>query len=201
MKLYFSPYACSLAPHIILCETGTPYSLEKVELRTHLTGKGDDYFTISPRGQVPLLVLADGEQLTEGPVIAQYLAELAGATDLLPAKGMQRYRVLEWQNYISTELHKSFSPLFNPAFSTEAKQIVRTQLRKKYDWLNTRIADSSFLTGEQFTIADAYLFTVTSWAKLVELELTDLSAVQAYLTRVAQRPSVKEAMKKEAEFS
>src|SRR5690606_35342286 len=137
MKLYFSPHTCSLSPHILLQETGTPYTLQRVDLKSHLTDTGEDYYRINARGQVPLLLLPNGEQLTEGPIISQYIVEQAGATDLLPAKGIPRYRVLEWQNYISTELHKSFSPLFRQAFSDDAKQTVKSLLRKKYEWLNT----------------------------------------------------------------
>jgi len=198
MKLYFSPYTCSLSPHILLCETNTPYTLERVDLKTHLTEGGGDYYAINARGQVPLLVLPNGEQLSEGPIISQYIVEAAGATHLLPAQGLPRYRVLEWQNYIATELHKSFSPLFNPAYSAEAKQIARGLLRKKYEWLNTVLAQTPYLAGESFTVADAYLFVVTNWADLVSLDLANLTSVHSYLARIAQRPSVQQAMKAEA---
>lgn len=198
MKLYFSPHTCSLSPHILLCETKTPYTLEGVDLKTHVTEGGTDYYTINPRGQVPLLVLPNGEQLTEGPIIAQYIVEAAGATQLLPAQGLPRYRVLEWQNYIATELHKSFSPLFSPAFSAEAKQTVRTLLRKKYEWLNTHLAHNVYLTGDNFTMSDVYLFVVTQWAAVVSLDLTDLNNIQNFLTKVAQRPAVREAINAEA---
>jgi glutathione S-transferase len=201
MKLYFSPYTCSLAPHILLCETRTPYSLERVDLKTRTTSSGADYYAIHSRGQVPLLVLPTGEQLSEGPIISQFIAENASAEDLLPARGLPRYRVLEWQNYISSEIHKSFSPLFNAAFSAEAKQTVRTLLRKKYEWLNGQLGADNFLTGSVFTIADAYLFVVSQWAKVVGLDISDLNNVQQYLSRIAERQSVKEAIKAEADLN
>lgn len=200
MKLYFSPHTCSLAPHILLCETRTPYSLERVDLKAGLTSSGDNYRAIHSRGQVPLLVLPNGEQLSEGPIISQFIAENASAEDLLPSTGLARYRVLEWQNYISSEIHKSFSPLFNAAFSDEAKQTVRTLLRKKFEWLNDRIAADSFLTGPVFTIADAYLFVVSQWSKIVGPDISDLNNVQQYLSRIAERQSVKDAIKAEAEL-
>lgn len=198
MKLYFSPHTCSLSPHILLQETGTPYTLQQVDLKKHLTDKGEDYYAINARGQVPLLVLSNGQQLTEGPIISQYIVEQAGDTTLLPATGLARYRVLEWQNYISTELHKSFSPLFRSDFNAEAKQTVKSLLRKKYEWLNTRLAEHSFLTGDDFTIADSYLFVVTNWAKAVGLDISDLTHVQKFLANIAERPSVREALKAEA---
>lgn len=198
MKLYFSPHTCSLSPHILLQETGTAYTLQRVDLKSHLTDAGEDYYAINARGQVPLLILPNGEQLTEGPIISQYIVEQAGATDLLPTAGLARYRVLEWQNYISTELHKSFSPLFNPEFNAEAKQTVKSLLRKKYEWLNMRLAERTFLTGEEFTIADSYLFVVTNWAEAVGLDISDLTHIQKFLANIAERPSVREALKAEA---
>lgn len=198
MKLYFAPHTCSLSPHILLQETGTPYELQRVDLKSHRTDSGDDYYTINARGQVPLLVLSTGEQLTEGPIISQYIVEQAGATDLLPAAGLARYRVLEWQNYITTELHKSFSPLFNSAFSAEAKDTFRSLLRKKYEWVNTHLADQPFLLGEKFTMADPYLFVVTNWAKVVGLDIADLTPLQKFLANIAERPSVQAALKAEA---
>jgi len=200
MKLYFSPYTCSLAPHILLCETNTPYSLERVDLKSGMTSSGENYRAIHSRGQVPLLVLPGGEQLSEGPIIAQFIAENASAEDLLPSTGLARYRVLEWQNYISSEIHKSFSPLFNAAFSDEAKQTVRTLLRKKYEWLNGQLTAGTFLTGDVFTIADAYLFVVSQWSKNVGPDISDLKNVQHYLSQIAERQSVKGAIKAEAEL-
>ncbi len=198
MKLYFSPGACSLAPHIVLCEAGLPFTLEKVNVATHVLAVGGDYYAINAKGQVPLLELDDGERLSEGPVIAQYIADQAGNTTLMPAAGsLARYRVMSWQNYITSELHKSFSPLFSPAFDATAKALHSQLLRKKYDWVDSQLADTPFLTGDSFTAADAYLFTVTGWAKLVGLDLSDLPHLQAFLARVASRPAVQAAMKAE----
>jgi glutathione S-transferase len=198
MKLYFSPGACSLAPHIVLCEAGLPFTLEKVDVAKHVLASGGDYYAINAKGQVPLLELDGGERLSEGPVIAQYVADQAGNTTLMPAAGsLARYRVMSWQNYITSELHKSFSPLFTPAFDATAKATHSQLLRKKYDWVNSQLAHTPFLTGDTFTAADAYLFTVTGWAKIVGLDLSGLPHLQAFLARVASRPAVQAAMKAE----
>jgi glutathione S-transferase len=198
MKLFLSPGACSLAPHIVLRETGATFTTEKVSTKTHLTESGVDYYTINPKGQVPLLVLDDGTTLTEGPVIAQYVADLAPQSQLMPAAGtVARYKTMEWQNYITSEIHKSYTPLFNPAFDAEAKKLHASLLRKKYEWLNTKLAGTGYLTGDTFTAADAYLFTVTNWAKMVSLDLSDLPNLQAFMGRVAARPAVQAAMKAE----
>lgn len=198
MKLFYAPGTCSLAPHIVLRETATPHTLEKVDLARHATAAGIDLYSLNPKGQVPLLQLDDGTLLSEGPVIAQYIADLAGASTLMPAAGsLARYRVLEWQNYITSELHKGYGPLFNPAFDDAAKTLHRQQLRKKYEWVDSRVSDSPFLTGDAFTAADAYLFTVTQWARHVFLSLTDLKHLQAFMARVAERPAVREAMRAE----
>jgi glutathione S-transferase len=180
MKLYYAPGACSLVPHIVLRETGLPFALENA------------------KGQVPVLELDDGARLTEGPVIAQFIADKAGSAALMPAGGsLARYRVMEWQNYITSELHKSFSPLFNPEFDTTAKALHSKLLRTKYEWVNSKLANDHFLTGDGFTAADAYLFTVTNWAKYVGLDLSNLQHLQAFLARVAARPAVQAAMKAE----
>ncbi|MDP3650829.1 MAG: glutathione transferase GstA [Rhodoferax sp.] len=198
MKLFFSPGACSLAPHIVLRETDSAFSLEKVDTARHLTADGTDYYTVNPKGQVPLLVLDDGATLSEGPVIAQYIADQAANTTLMPVAGsLERYRVMEWQNYVTSELHKSFSPLFNASFELAAKTQHAALLRKKYEWVNARLADTHYLTGEDFTVADAYLFTVTGWAKYVQLDLSDLVHLQRFLSRVAARPAVRAAMQAE----
>ncbi len=198
MKLYFSPAACSLAPHIVLREAGLPFSLEKIDTAKHLTAAGSDYYAINPKGQVPVLELDTGDRLTEGPVIAQYIADQAKNTTLMPAAGtLARYRVMEWQSYITSELHKSFTPLFNPTFDATAKRLHATTLRNKYEWVNGCLANRHYLTGDTFTAADAYLFTVTGWAKHVGLDLSDLTDLQSFLARVAARPAVREAMKAE----
>jgi glutathione S-transferase len=198
MKLYFAPAACSLVPHIVLREIGQPFTLEKVDTAKHLTPAGADYYAINPKGQVPLLQLDDGSLLSEGPVITQYIADKAQATALMPAAGsIERYRVMEWQNYITSELHKGFSPLFSPDFDAKAKSTLRAALRKKYEWVESQLSGRDHLTGEAFTAADAYLFVVTGWAKFVDLNLSGLPNLEAFLKRVASRPAVHEAMKAE----
>ncbi|HET7794833.1 MAG TPA: glutathione transferase GstA [Rhizobacter sp.] len=198
MKLYYAPAACSLAPHIVLRETGQPFTLEKVDTAKHLTPAGTDYYTLNPKGQVPLLQLDDGSLLSEGPVIVQYIADRAGATTLMPAAGsLARYRVMEWQNYITSELHKTFSPLFSPDFDAATKATLRAALRKKYAWVDSQLEGREHLTGADFTAADAYLFVVTGWAKFVDLDLSHLPHLQAFLKRVSARPAVREAMKAE----
>ena len=198
MKLYYSPGACSLAPHIILHEAQLPFSLEKVDLATHKTSRGEDYYSINSRGSVPLLELDNGERLSEGPIVAQYIADQAKSVAVIPAPGtIGRYRVMEWQNYVTSELHKSFTPLFNPDVNNAAKVTLAAVLRKKYEWLNTQLRGKEYLTGNTFSVADAYLFTVTNWAKHVGLELGDLVDLQTYLKRVAARPAVRAAMKTE----
>lgn len=202
MKLYYAPAACSLVPHIVLRETGLPFTLEKVDTSKHRTQAGDDYYAINPKGQVPLLQLDDGQLLSEGPVIVQYLADQARATTLMPAAGsIERYRVMEWQNYVTSELHKSFSPLFSSDFDATAKKTVSAALRKKYEWVDSRLAGKDYLTGAAFTAADAYLFVVTGWARFVGLDLADLTNLQRFMKQVAERPAVREAMKAEGLLS
>lgn len=198
MKLYFSPAACSLVPHIVLREAGLPFTLEKVDTAKHLTQAGADYYALNPKGQVPLLQLDDGQLLSEGPVIVQYIADQAAATTLMPAAGsIERYRVMEWQNYITSELHKTFSPLFNPEFDAKAKATLRGLLRKKFEWVDSRLAGREYLTGHAFTAADAYLFVVSGWAKFIDLDLSGLTNLQGLLKRVGERPAVREALKAE----
>lgn len=198
MKLFFSPGACSLAPHIVLREAGLPFTLEKVDTARHLTALGTDYYAVNPKGQVPLLELDDGQRLSEGPVIAQYIADRAQQRTLMPEPGsLARFRVMEWQNFITSELHKSFTPLFNGALDGAAKSLLRALLRKKFEWVDSRLSDSDFLTGESFTAADAYLFTVAGWSRFVALDLSDLRHLQRFLACVGERPAVREAMRAE----
>lgn len=198
MKLYACPGTCSLAPHILLRETGLPFELVRVDIRSHRTADGRDYYAINSRGQVPALQLDSGELLTEGPVIAQYIADQANARDLMPAPGtLERYRVMEWQNCISTEIHKSFTPLFSPDFDAAAKAVHTSRLRKKFEWVNDQLEGKAFLTGDKFTAADAYLFVVTGWAAAVKLDLSDLKNLQALVARVAERPAVRAAQQAE----
>jgi glutathione S-transferase len=198
MKLYFSPGACSLSPHIVIREAGQPAELEKVDLATHRTASGTDYYGITPKGQVPLLITDEGDLVSEGPIICQYVADRAGATTLMPAAGtLARYRVMGWQNYVTSELHKTFSILFNPAYDATAKDVARAQLRTKYAWLDSCLVGQPYLTGANFTAADAYLFVVTRWAGFVGLALDDLPQLQSFMQRVAERPAVQAAMKAE----
>lgn len=198
MKLYYAPAACSLAPHIVLREAGLTFELAKIDTVRHIAGHGSDFYAVNSKGQVPVLELDDGVRLTEGPVIAQYIADQAGATSLMPAAGtLARYRVMEWQNYITSELHKSFTPLFHDDVDSAAKQALAGVLRKKLAWLNGELANKPYLTGEAFTAADAYLFVVLGWARFVKLDISDLSHLQAFIARVATRPAVREAMRAE----
>lgn len=198
MKLYYAPGACSLAPHIVLREAGLPFSLIKVDTARHQLADGSDFHAVNAKGQVPVLELPDGSRLTEGPVIAQYIADHARATSLMPAAGtLARYRVQEWQNYITSELHKSFTPLFHADLDASAKKVLAGVLRKKLQWLDGQLAGRRFLTGETFTAADAYLFVVLGWARFVQIDLADLTHVQAFLAQVAARPAVREALKAE----
>lgn len=198
MKLYYATGACSLAPHIVSREIDLNVELIRVDTKSHLTAEGIDFYTINPKGSVPCLQLADGQLLTEGPIICQYLADQANNTQLMPASGtLARYRIMEWQNYITSELHKSFSPLFNPNAGAETKTLFAEQLKNKYTWLSSKLEQSAYLTGESFTAADAYLFVVTNWAKFVGLDLSHLSALQSFMQRVAARPAVQAALKAE----
>jgi len=198
MKLYFSPGVCSLAPHIVLRETGTPFELVRVDIRSHKVQDGNDYYQVNAKGSVPTLELDNGERLTEGPVISQYVADQAGNRELVPAAGtMERYRVLEWLNYITSELHKGYSVLFNPNIDAPTKTLFRAQLRKKYEWIESKLEGRKFLTGQNFTAADAYLFTVTRWAKVVELDLSGLPALDAFNAAAASRPAVQAALEAE----
>lgn len=202
MKLYYSAGACSLAPHIVAKEAGLVIALERVDLRAHKTADGSDFYGINPKGSVPFLLLDSGEYLSEGPIICQYLADLEENNTLIPAAGtMARYRVMEWQNYITSELHKSFSPLFNPASAVETKAEFAAGLKKKYAWVSAQLADKNYLTGDDFTVADAYLFVVTNWTKYVGLDISEYTPLTQFLQRVASRPAVLAALKEEGLIS
>jgi glutathione S-transferase len=197
-KLYYSPGACSLSPHIVLRETGLPFLLVMASTKTKKLADGTDYYTINPKGQVPLLELDDGQRLSEGPVIVQYIADQAPASGLVPPAGtMARYRVLEWLNYISTELHKGFTPLFAPGTHEDTKTASRAKLGEKLAWVDSQLAGKTWLTGDTFTAADAYLFTVAGWGKYVGVDIAPLANLSAYMGRVAARPAVQEALKAE----
>jgi glutathione S-transferase len=198
MKLFFSPGACSLSPHIALREAGLDFTLERVDIRQKQTASGADFRTINPKGYVPALQLDNGAVLTEGPAIVQYIADLAPASKLAPAAGtLERYRVMEWLNYISSELHKNYGPLFNPAATDDMKAAARTNLSNRLGLVAEQLQGSEYLTGEQFTVADAYLFTVLNWSGFVKFSLADWPVLQQFCARVAARPAVQEAMRAE----
>lgn len=195
MKLYYAPGACSLAPHILLHESGLPFSLERVDLATHKTETGADYYGINPKGYVPTLELDNGERLTEGPVIAQYICDQAGNTELMPAAGsLARYRVMEWQNYLNSELHQSFAPLFNPTFDAASKAHFVSRLQQKFAWVSAQLRGKQYLAGDSFSAADAYLFVLAGWAPYLNIDLPNTEELQGYLQRIAARPAVQKAM-------
>lgn len=198
MKLYYSPGACSLSPHIVLHEAGLAFEALKAPTKTHKLDDGTDYYTINPLGYVPLLELDDGTRLTEGPAIVQYIADQAPLKNLAPANGtLARYRLQSLLNFVGTELHKGYSPLFNPATPEEYKTIARDKLVQRYKWVNEQLEGKDYLTGPQFTVADAYLFTVTNWASRVGVDLSAYANVAAFMARVAARPAVQQALKAE----
>ena len=198
MKLYYSPGACSLSPHIALHEAGLAFEAVAAPTKTHKLPDGTDYYTINPLGYVPLLELDSGERLREGPAIVQYIADQVPDKQLAPANGtLARYRLQEWLTFIGTELHKGFSPLFNPATPDDYKPLVRERLLQRLQWVDGQLAGKQYLMGDQFTVADGYLFTVTNWAKPTNLDISDLANLAAYRERVGARPAVQAAMKAE----
>ena len=195
MKLYFSPGACSLSPHIALREAGLTFDTEQVSLATKKTKSGADFRQINPKGYVPTLQLDSGEILTEGPAIVQYVADQKPESGLAPAAGtMERYRLQEMLNYISTELHKAFSPLFSPKTPAEQKQQIRDALGTKFDLVSKGLESHPYLLGEKFTVADGYLFTILRWTKHVEIDLAKWPVLTAYFARVGERPAVRAAL-------
>ncbi len=198
MKLYYSPGACSLSPHIALHEAGLAFTPVLASTKSHKLQDGTDYYGINPLGYVPLLELDNGERLREGPAIVQYIADQVPDKKLAPAHGsMERYRLQEWLTFIGTEIHKGFSPLFNPAMPEEAKAIARSKLLERLTWVDGQLASQQYLMGNQFTVADGYLFTVTNWAPMVGVDITGLAHLAAYRARVGARPAVQAAMKAE----
>jgi len=194
MKLYFSPGACSLAPHIALAEAGVPYATEKVDLRKHAVADGTDYYAINAKGYVPLLELDDGTRISEVAVILQYIADRKPGT-LAPAFGsIERYRVMEWLNFIATELHKQFSPLWYPTTPDATKDAQKAKLATRFDFLAKTLAAQPYLTGSAFTIADAYLFTILNWAPMLKVDLAPWPALRQFQARVAARPAVHAAL-------
>src|SRR5450755_4716180 len=198
MKLYYSPGACSLSPHIAFREAGLPVTLVKTSTKTHQLDDGTDFYSVNPKGYVPLLELDNGERLSEGPAIVQYLADQNPASGLAPAAGtMARYRLQEWLNFTTSELHKSFSVLFNPAMPEEAKALMRTKVGDRLKWVDSQLEGKSYLMGDAFSVADAYLFTVTNWTQYVGVDISTLKNLGAFMKRMAERPAVQEAMKAE----
>jgi glutathione S-transferase len=198
MKLYYSPGACSLSPHITLIESGLKFEPVMASTKTHKLQDGTDYYTINPKGYVPLLELDSGERLTEGPAIVQYIADQVPARKLAPANGtLARARLQEWLNFIGTELHKGYSPLFNPATPEEYKTMVKAKLTDRYKWVDAQLEGKDYLLGSDFSVADPYLFTVTNWAKHTGLDISSFKNVAAFMARMAARPAVQQALKAE----
>jgi glutathione S-transferase len=198
MKLYYAPGACSLAPHIVAREAGIDIGLDKVDFATKKTAGGKDYLAINPKGYVPALELDNGQILTEGPVIQQYLADQKPASGLAPANGtIERYRLQEMLTYINSEIHKNYGPLFNPKITPEGREHQFTYLRKRFEFLDKGIAGKQFLLGDRFTVADAYLFVMLSWAGHVGLDISSYKNLGALMQRVGARPAVQAALKAE----
>ncbi len=198
MKLYFSPGACSLASHIALREAGLPFELVRVDTGVHKLKDGTDYYGINPKGYVPAIGLDDGQLLTEGAALLQYIGDLAPAKGIIPKPGtMERFRANEWLTFVSSEIHKGFSPLFNKDLKDDAKTVLRAKLEKRFDALESHFAKHKYLMGDTFSVADAYLYTVVSWSPHVGIELSKWKNLSEYRQRVADRPSVREALQNE----
>jgi glutathione S-transferase len=197
MKLYYFPGACSLACHIALREAGLAFEIEKVDGKTKKTAGGADYLAINPKGYVPALVLDDGQKLTEAAAILQYVADRVPAAKLAPAAGtMERYRLIEWLNFIATEIHRNHTPLFKFAekLSDASKQVFKDDLALRFDWLAKELADKPYLLGERYTIADIYLFTVLNWPRYVGIDIAKWPALKEYHKRIGARPAVQAAL-------
>jgi glutathione S-transferase len=196
MKLFFTPGACSLSPHIALREAGMPFDLEQVDLKSKQTKSGGDYRAVNPKGSVPALQLDNGQVLTEGPAIVQYIADQKPQSKLAPAAGtFERYRLQEWLNYLSSELHKMYSPLFNPATPADQQQAIKSAIGTKLELVNRNLEGKQFLMGDTFTVADGYLFTILSWSKHVGMNVP--AGLNSYFDRIVSRPAVQSAMKAE----
>ena len=198
MKLYYSPGACSLSPHIVLREAGLAFEPVLASTKTHKLQDGTDYYTLNPKGYVPLLELDNGERLTEGPVIVQYIADQVPAKKLAPPAGtMERYRLQEWLNFITSELHKGIGGIFNPAMPEEAKVLMRAKALERLKWVDSQLEGRQYLMGDAFTVPDAYLFTIAGWSKYTGIDISGLKNLGAFMARMAARPAVQEAMKAE----
>jgi len=198
MKLYYSPGACSLASHIALHEAGLAHTPVLASTKTHQLEDGTDFYTINPLGYVPVLELDDGSRLREGPAILQYVADQVPDKNLAPANGtLARYQLQEWLTFIGTEVHTKFGPLFRPGTPEEYKPVARASILARLQWIDSQLAGKSYLMGEQFTVADAYLFTVTNWAAIQNVDISGFAHLVAYRERIAARPAVQAAMKAE----
>lgn len=198
MKLYYSPGACSLSPHIVLREAGLAFEPVLASTKSHKLQDGTDYYTVNPLGYVPMLELDDGTRLREGPAIVQYIADQAPSKNLAPANGtLPRYRLQEWLTFIGTEIHKTYSPLFNPATPEDAKKIFRDKLMSRFKWVDGELAGKDYVMGNTFSVADAYLYVMGRWAKPMNLDLSGFTNLMAHHERVAARPAVQEALKAE----
>jgi len=198
MKLYYSPGACSLSPHIALREAGFAFDLEKVDLKAKKTGNGGDYLAVNPNGYVPALAIDGNLTLTEAASIVQYIADKKPDSKLAPAPGTpERYKLQETLNFLATEIHKGTSPLFNPAVPDAYKEMAMAKLSQRYDYLSQRLANQPYLMGQSFTIADGYLFTLLNWTKFLKIDLGKWPPLKAYYDRIAARPKVQEALKAE----
>jgi glutathione S-transferase len=202
MKLFYTPGACSLSPHIALREAGLPFTLHKVDLAKKTVESGEDFNGVNAKGYVPALVLDNGQMLTEGPAIVQYIADQKPAAGIAPAAGtMERYKLQEWLNFITSELHKPMGSMFNPAQTAEWKEAVKVTLSKRFDWLVKQLDGKAHLMGDKFSVADKYLFTVLGWAKHVNFDLGKWPSLQQYMARIGSRPKVVEALKAEGLMS
>lgn len=200
MKLYYSPGACSLSPQIVLQESGLAYEPVLASTKTHQLADGTDFYTINPLGYVPVLELDNGTRLREGVAIVQYIADQVPGMKLAPANGsLERYQLQEWLNFIATEVHKNFGPLFRPTTPENYKPIALESLTKRMQWMDSQLAGKNYLMGEQFSVADAYFFTVSRWAGFVGLDLSAMKNIQAFQQRMAQRPAVQAALKIEGQ--
>jgi glutathione S-transferase len=195
MKLYYAPGTCALSPHIALYEAGLPFDGVRTNIRSHQLADGSDYYAVNPKGSVPVLEFDNGERLTEGPAIVQWIADQVPDKRLAPPAGsMERYRLAEWLNFITSELHKGFSPLFNPALPAEAKPLFSDKLMERFRWVDQQLAGRDYLLGSQFSVADPYLYTVARWAVPMKIDLSGLSNLQAFMQRMEARPAVQQAL-------
>jgi glutathione S-transferase len=200
VKLYYSPGACSLCPHIVLREAGLSFDLERVDLKTHQIQGAVDFYKLNPKGYVPMIELDDGQRLTENVAITQYLADRAPEKKLAPANGtMERYRLIEWLAFVTSEVHKGFSPLFSPKLSDDTKQFFRDKLATRFELLDKHLQGKTYLMGDTFTVADAYLFTVLRWTVPLKVDIAKWTNLKAYFSRVHERPAVMAALEAEGQ--